>query len=255
MALLRQFFRDKLNVKIFDTRKEMGDCAGAECAACIKALLAQKPAINIMFAAAPSQNETLAALLADEKIAWDRINAFHMDEYVGISPTHPASFRNFLNKALFVRKPFRSVNLINGNASNPMAEAARYAKLLQDNPLDICLLGIGENAHIAFNDPSVADFKDPKDVKLVVLEEVCRIQQVHDGCFSELEEVPKTAYTVTIPALLRADFMFCSVPAPTKAQAVKHMLKDPVNPLCPATILRTKENARLYLDADSANLI
>lgn len=255
MASLKEFDKDKLVVKVFDTRKEMGDCAGKEAAVVIRELLSFKEEINVMFAAAPSQNETLAALLEADGIDWSRINAFHMDEYVGIDPNHRASFRNFLRKAIFDLKPFKSVNLIDGNASNCEEEAGRYAKLLEKHPLDVCLLGIGENGHIAFNDPSVADFHDPKGVKVVELEDVCRMQQVHDECFDSFDEVPKHAFTVTIPALLRAKHMFCSVPAPTKANAVYHMLNDEIGEQCPATALRSQPDARLYLDKDSAAMI
>lgn len=252
MALLKEFGKDRLVVKAFDTRKEMGDCAAMEAAIVIRELLSFKEEINVMFAAAPSQNETLEALLEADGIDWSRINAFHMDEYVGIDPDHRASFRNFLRKAIFDLKPFKSVNLIDGKAKDCEEEADRYTQLLERHPLDVCLLGIGENGHIAFNDPSVADFNDPKGVKIVELEDVCRMQQVHDGCFDSFDEVPKYAFTVTIPALLRAKHMFCSVPAPTKANAVYHMLNDEIGEQCPATALRSQPDARLYLDKDSA---
>lgn len=143
MAVIKEFSCDQLLVRVFDSRAAMGLCAGAEAAACIKKLLAEKESINVMFAAAPSQNETLAALIADPQIDWGRINAFHMDEYVGLDPDHPAGFRNFLKRAIFDLKPFKSVNLLNGNAENPEAEAARYDQLLRDHPLDVCLLGVG----------------------------------------------------------------------------------------------------------------
>lgn len=255
MALVKEFGKDSLVVKVFDSRKAMGDCAGMEACAVIRELLSSKEEVNVMFAAAPSQNETLAALMEASGIDWSRINAFHMDEYVGIDPNHRASFRNFLRKAVFDLKPFRSVNLIDGNAADCEAEAARYSRLLDEHPLDVCLLGIGENGHIAFNDPSVADFNDPKGVKIVELEDVCRMQQVHDGCFDSFDEVPRHAFTVTVPALLKARHLFCSVPARTKANAVFHMLNDEVGEKCPATALRLEPDARLYLDMDSASMI
>lgn len=251
MSVLKDYYCDQLHVRVFDSRKTMGDCAGFEAAACIKALLAKKDVINVMFAAAPSQNETLAALCADSDIDWSRVNAFHMDEYVGLDPAHPAGFRNFLKRAIFDNKNFRSVNLLNGNAADPETEAQRYDKLLRDNPLDVCLLGIGENGHLAFNDPPVADFNDPKFVKVVTLEQRCRVQQVNDGCFSSVEQVPTHALSVTIPGLLQASSMFCSVPAATKAEAVEHTLHDAIQTACPATILRTHACASLYVDADA----
>ena len=255
MAILKDFYCDKLHVRVFDSRASMGDCAGAEASACLKKLLAEKETINVMFAAAPSQNETLAALIADPDIDWARVNAFHMDEYVGLDEAHPAGFRNFLRRAIFDLKPFKSINLLNGNAADAEAEAARYDKLLRENPLDVCILGVGENGHIAFNDPPVADFEDPKYVKVVELEERCRIQQVNDGCFEKVELVPTHALSVTIPGLVQAKHMFCSVPAPTKAEAIKHMINDDITTACPATILRRHDDTKLYVDADAGKYI
>lgn len=248
----REMTVDRLPVKIFDTRQEMGCCAGKEAAQAIRELLKEKERVNVIFAAAPSQNETLETLCREPDIDWGRVNAFHMDEYVGLDPDHPAGFGNFLNRAIFGRLPFASVNRINGNAADPAAEARRYGELLKDNPPDICLLGIGENGHIAFNDPPVADFADPCTVKLVTLEDRCRWQQVHDGCFETIDQVPLQALTLTIPILCAAKKMFCSVPAVTKAEAVKNMLTGPVSTACPASILRRHEAAVLYLDADAA---
>lgn len=255
MAVLKDFYANKLRVRVFDSRKAMGDAAGAEAARCIKELLAKKEVVNVMFAAAPSQNETLAALAEDPDIDWSRINAFHMDEYVGLDESHPAGFRNFLRRAIFDSKPFRSVNLLNGNAEDPEKEAVRYHELLAAHPLDVCILGIGENGHIAFNDPPVADFEDKMYVKVVELEEVCRMQQVHDGCFASLEQVPTHALSVTIPGLCAARYMFCSVPAATKAEAVKHTVEDPVSTACPATVLKEQEHACLYTDRDAGKYL
>ena len=251
MSVLKDFYCDKLHVRVFDSRRAMGDCAGSEAVACIKELLKEKETLNVMFAAAPSQNETLEALCADTDIDWSRINAFHMDEYVGLDASHPAGFRNFLKRAIFDAKPFRTVNLLNGNADDPEEEAKRYDQLLRDNPLDVCILGVGENGHVAFNDPPVADFNDPKMVKIVELEEVCRQQQVHDGCFEELSQVPTHALSVTVPGLMQAKHLFCSVPAKTKAEAIRHMINDEISEKCPATILRQQDDARLYTDADA----
>lgn len=249
--MAKDFFVDKLHVRIFESRTAMGQCAGNEAAAQLRALLSQKEEVNMMFAAAPSQNEVLAALCSATDLAWNRVNAFHMDEYVGLQPQHPAGFANFLNRAVFERLPFKSVNLINGNSADPNREAERYGDLLRLHPLDLCLLGVGENGHIAFNDPPTADFHDPKWVKVVELEERCRVQQVHDGCFACLEDVPTHALTVTVPALASAASMFCVVPAPTKANAIRDMLNGPIATACPASILRTHPAAGLYLDLDS----
>lgn len=255
MAVLKDFYCDKMRTRVFSTRGEMGVCAGTEIANKIKEFLAKKEYVNVMFAAAPSQNETLQALMADPDIEWNRINAFHMDEYVGLDEDHPAGFRNFLRRSVFDLKDFRSVNLLNGNAADPEKEAERYSALLRDNPLDVCILGIGENGHVAFNDPPVADFNDAKLVKIVELEQRCRQQQVNDGCFDVIDKVPTHALTVTVPGLCTAEWMFCSVPAATKAEAVYRVVNEEISTKCPATILRTKDHAFLYADADSGKNI
>lgn len=250
--MIKDFTVDQLRVRVFETREQMGACAGAEAAACLKRLLAQQAEVNMIFAAAPSQNETLAALCADPDIDWGRVNAFHMDEYVGLSEAHPASFRRFLRRAIFDRFAFRSVNLIRADSDDPEGELARYTALLDAHPADICMLGVGENGHIAFNDPGVADFHDPASIKIVTLDERCRNQQVNDGCFARLGDVPRQAMTVTIPALCRARYMYCSVPAATKAEAIGRMLGGEVSTACPASILTRHENAFLYVDRDAA---
>ena len=255
MTVVKDFYCDRLKVRVFDTRDEMGQCAGQEAADCVRELLKTQDTVNIMFAAAPSQNEVLSTFKSAPGIDWSRIRAFHMDEYVGLDSAHPAGFRNFLKRALFDELPFGSVHLLNGNAEDPQEEARRYGQLLKDYPLDICLLGIGENGHIAFNDPPVADFKDPCFVKIVELEHTCRLQQVHDQCFDTIEQVPTHALTVTIPALMSARYMYCSVPAATKASAVGRMIQGEISTECPATILRTHDHAALYTDQEAGKLI
>lgn len=255
MALIKEMKTGKLLVKVFDTRNAMGEDAGKEAAACIRQLLKEKEEINIIFAAAPSQNETLETLIKEPGIEWERVNAYHMDEYVGLAPEHPAGFRNYLNRTIFEKLPFKTINLINGNAEDAYAEAKRYGELLLAHPVDLCLLGVGENGHLAFNDPGVAEFDDPVRAKVVPLDEVCRQQQVNDGCFETIDEVPTHAITVTIPGLTAARYMFCSVPAATKARAIKDMLSGEVTEKCPASILTEHEAAVLYLDKDSAAMI
>jgi len=252
MNVIKQTQVGRLSVRVFDTREAMGACAGGEAAQALRDVLTQQGYANVMFAAAPSQNETLAALCAAEGIDWSRVNAFHMDEYIGLEPSHPAGFRNFLKRAIFDRFPFASVHLLNGNAEDPAQEALRYEALLREHPLDICLLGIGENGHIAFNDPPVADFEDPHLVKIVELEKRCRQQQVHDGCFPSIDQVPTHALTVTIPGMMGAKRLFCSVPAATKAGAVGRLVCGPISTDCPATVMRRHPCARLYLDMDAA---
>lgn len=247
--------KDLLTVNIYETREEMGKAAGADIKACILDLLTKKETINMIFAAAPSQNEVLASLAEDREIPWDRVNAFHMDEYIGLSADAPQGFGNFLKNAIFGRAPFKSVNYIDISAPDAEKECERYAALLREYPTDIVVMGIGENGHIAFNDPPVADFKDPKMVKPVPLDEVCRNQQVNDGCFAAIDDVPKTAITLTVPTLFAGDHLFCIVPAKTKANAVRDTLCGEIGEACPATILRRHASAVLYLDSDSSALL
>jgi len=244
----------KLDVRIYEDRKSMGIAAAEKFAKEADALLKNKAEINVVFAAAPSQNEFLEALRY-ENLDWQRINAFHMDEYIGLATDAPQGFGNFLKERLFSQFNFKSVNYLNGNAEDIAAECARYASLLLKYPVDVVCMGIGENGHLAFNDPPVADFEDPKMVKVVVLDEVCRQQQVNDGCFAALNEVPKQALTLTIPALLSAGYINCVVPGPTKAQAVARTLNSEISTENPATILRRHAKAVLFLDQDSSRLL
>lgn len=244
----------KLPVRIYDTRRNMGEAAAADVAACIRELLAVKQEIYMIFAAAPSQNEFLAALAVAPGIEWGRIHALHMDEYVGLPADAPQGFGNFLRAAIFDKVPFASVDYI-GTGSDSDETCRRYAALLQGIQVDIVCMGIGENGHIAFNDPPVADFNDPLTVKKVALDETCRLQQVHDGCFARIEEVPRYAVTLTVPTMFRARYIFCIVPAPTKANAVRATVCGPISEQCPASILRTHEHAILYTDSDSAALL
>lgn len=252
---MKNFKKDLLSVNIYDTRAEMGEAAARDIKNCILALLNKKESINMIFAAAPSQNEVLAFLALDREIPWNRVNAFHMDEYIGLSSDAPQGFGNFLKAHIFALADFKSVNYIDISALDADKECERYAALLKQYPTDIVVMGIGENGHIAFNDPPVADFKDKKAVKAVTLDEICRNQQVNDGCFNKIEEVPKTAITLTVPTLFAGDYLFCIVPAKTKAKAVRATLNDDINEKCPATILRRHKNAVLYLDSDSSSIV
>ena len=255
MSKVKQWTANKLKVKTFETREEMGNHVAYEVSQKIKKLLMEKDMINIIFAAAPSQNEFLSALSIEEGINWSRINAFHMDEYIDLKSAASQRFGEFLNERIFGKVPFNKVYYINGEADDPALESQRYANLLKQFPVHIVCMGIGENAHIAFNDPHDADFYDPLMVKEVKLDEVSRQQQVHDGCFANIDEVPVSAITLTVPTLLSAKNIFCIVPGNNKAQAVYHTLNDEVNEKYPSTILRNHENAILYLDKESASKI
>ncbi len=252
---MKSFVKDKLKIKVYDSRSEMGRAAALDIKAGILKVLRRRENVNMIFAAAPSQNEVLAALVEDSEIPWERINAFHMDEYIGLSPDAPQGFGNFLKRSLFSLVPFKSVNYIDPTATDANAECERYGWLLCENSPDIVVMGVGENGHIAFNDPPVADFFDKTTIKAVELDPVCRNQQVNDGCFKSLDEVPTHAITLTVPMLTSAPAIYCIVPAPTKAKAIRAMLNDEICEDCPATILRVHKNATLYLDPDSSSLL
>ncbi|GAB2669790.1 glucosamine-6-phosphate deaminase [Flavihumibacter cheonanensis] len=243
-----------MEVVVFDSREEMGLTAAKRVSQKIRELQQEKPVLRMMFAAAPSQLEFLKALIK-EPINWQGIIAFHMDEYIGLPASHAASFRNFLNRYLFDLVPFREIHWINGEVEDPQQEADRYAALLAESPMDIICLGIGENTHLAFNDPHVADFQDPCLVKLVDLDPACRQQQVNDGCFETLEEVPALAITVSLPALYSGTYLFCMVPGKNKAQAVQHTMQEAISPVFPSTLLRKHPAVVLFLDRDSAALL
>lgn len=252
---MRTFQKDKLQVEIYENRTLMGEASARDIKAKIAELLSKKKEINMIFAAAPSQNDVLKSLVEDKEIEWNRVNAYHMDEYIGLDKDAPQGFGNFLKAHIFGLVPFKSVNYIDITTTDPEKEAERYGKLLDENPTDIVIMGIGENGHIAFNDPPVADFNDKKTVKPVKLDEICRQQQVNDGCFSSIDKVPTHAMTLTVPTLVRAPYLFCIVPAPTKAKAVYETLNGSIDEHCPASVLRLQENAKLYLDNESSKLL
>ena len=252
--ILKEFKSDRLDVRVYDTRKSMGSAAADDVAACIRKLLSQKAEIWMIFAAAPSQNEFLEALAAEPDIEWARIHALHMDEYIGLPEDAPQGFGNFLRAAIFGKVPFASVDYI-GSGGDPDEACRRYGAILDSVTVDIVCMGIGENGHIAFNDPHVADFNDPLKIKKVKLDVKCRLQQVHDGCFGDISEVPEYALTLTVPAMFKAGYLFCIVPAATKAEAVRSAVFGPVTEQCPASILRKHGNSVLYTDPDSAEYI
>jgi glucosamine-6-phosphate deaminase len=245
---------NKLSVQVYQTRTEMGSAAALRVTEQINELLREQATVNIIFAAAPSQEEFLQAL-RQAPIEWGRIRAFHMDEYIGLHPDAVQGFGNFLRERLFDKVPFLTVYYIDGDAVDLKKECERYGALLQKYPPDIVCMGIGENGHIAFNDPPTADFDDPYAVKVVALDQPCRQQQVNDGCFSELQSVPSHAITLTIPTLMSGRFVYCIVPGKLKAQAVFNTLHREVVEDYPASILRNHACAILFLDALSAEKV
>lgn len=249
---MREFKVDQLNVKVCANRAATGRESAILVSGRINEILGQQEYINIVFAAAPSQNEFLAAIRTQTRVDWRRINAFHMDEYIGLPRDAPQSFGTFLKEKLFGWMPFNSVNYINGNATDLQTECERYTLLLAQYPPDIVCMGIGENGHIAFNDPHVADFNDPLQVKVVELDPECRQQQVNDGCFSNLAQVPTHALTLTVPALMAGKYIYCMVPGKNKAKAVDRTLNGEIDEQCPASVLRRHTNAILFLDKESS---
>ncbi len=243
----------EVTLKIYPDRKAMGAGAAKDAADALRRLLAEKDEVNALFAAAPSQSEFLAALALEPGIEWERVNALHMDEYMGLPADSSALFRVFLDEAIFKRVVLKKVYYVDDPEVNEDI-TERYRRILKENPLDIVFMGIGENGHIAFNDPPVADFDDPVDVKVVDLDLVSRQQQVHDKTFPDLDSVPKQAYTVTIPPMIKARERFCIVPSALKAMAVKAALEGPVDTACPASILRTVKTS-MYIDRDAASLL
>lgn len=251
---MRELKKEKLAVKIFETRELMGAAAATVAADKIVELLKRKEYINIVFAAAPSQNEFLANL-AKKEVDWKKVNAFHMDEYVGLNSDAPQLFGNFLKERFFNKVPLRNTFYLNGSAPDPGQECKRYAELLEQYPTDIVFLGIGENTHVAFNDPHVADFNDPVMVKIVDLDEKNRKQQVDPddpSCFNDIKEVPTHAITLTVPALFRSDYAYAIAPGPKKADAIYHTLIDEIQEKYPSTIFRKHPNAVLFIDEKSA---
>ena len=251
--LVRKIHVDRLTIEVHSTRAAMGAAAASACARRIREVVAVRNSCLMIFAAAPSQNELLAELRAASGVPWERIEAFQMDEYHGLPQGAPQRFSEFLRRALFDHVPFRAKQLLDAAGLPIDEEMRRYASLLAAAPIDIVCLGVGENGHVAFNDPAVADFDDPMPIKEVELDTECRNQQVRDGAFPDVDAVPARAVTLTVPTLMRGESLFCVVPGRAKALAIKTMLTGPVSESCPASILRTHPNCTLYLDGESAS--
>ncbi len=246
---------ENLDIHISANRDALGALAAKNVSSLIKQRLNEQREVRVVFAAAPSQDEFLAELTSDTTIEWDRVAAYHMDEYLGLPPDSPALFSSYLNNHLFSRVRFKSVEILHSNAKDPTEECRRYARLLGEKPIDIVCMGIGENGHIAFNDPPVADFNDPETVKVVELDLACRQQQVNDGCFPDIGAVPRYAITLTVPTLFSAANLSIAVPGIRKAPAVERALYGEVSTACPASILRKHRRAMLFLEGQSASKI
>lgn len=238
-----------LTVQAFDTVEELGQAAARDVAAQLRTVIAERGQARVVFAAAASQRATLHAL-ASQDVDWSRVHAFHMDEYLGLPADASQRFGLWLRRNFFDRVDLASVHLIEPGADADET-AADYARALSEQPIDVVCLGIGQNGHLAFNDPPVADLHDPQDVKVVELDDTCRSQQVDDGEFATFDDVPTHAITLTIPRLLRAGALFCVVPGERKRWAVQQAIEAPIGAAHPATALRLHPNCTLYLDAES----
>jgi glucosamine-6-phosphate deaminase len=247
---VRRFTQGKLCVEIHPDRESAAQAAAAAFTAAIDG--AKTTEIGAVFATGASQLALLAQITKLHGIPWERIRGFHLDEYVGLPQAHRASFRRYLREHLVSRVPIGSFLELDGTASDPERVCTEYARALREASPQVCLLGIGENGHLAFNDPGIADFSDPADVKIAELDEVCRQQQVAEGWFASFAEVPERAITLTIPAILRIPQLIVSAPGSRKAAIMRRTLTEEISTACPATILREHPNATVYLDQDSA---
>ena len=246
--------RDSLRTFVLPDRQTMANAGAAHAADRLRALLAARPRARVIFAAAASQAEMLDTLAGAAGIDWSRVEAFHLDEYVGLPLGHPRSFGTWLDEHIWSRVRPGRVERIDGGSPDPATESRRYGRLLDDGGIDLGLVGIGENGHVAFNDPHVADFDDPLTVKSVEIDDTSRHQQVRDGAFEAFEGVPRLALTVTMSAILASGSLCVVVPGAQKAEAVARTLDGPIETACPASALRRHPDAFLFVDADAFSL-
>lgn len=250
----------RLAVEIHSDRSALGLAAARAAAAYLHDVIAAKGEARVIFACAPSQDEFLSSLIDVSKsghtyVDWSRVTAFHMDDYVGLKASHPQSFRHYLQAHFLSKVKVGRFHPLPAEEPDAASVCTRYSALLSEKPIDLICLGIGENGHIAFNDPPVADFEDPQLVKVVELDEACRNQQVNDGCFPTFADVPRHAFTLTVSVFRRARRLSIHVPGPRKADAVKATIENSVSTACPATILRLHPEATLYVDVAAAKLL
>ncbi|BAZ68971.1 MAG: glucosamine-6-phosphate deaminase [Pelatocladus maniniholoensis HA4357-MV3] len=256
MPFTKKIFRvDDLNVQIYNCEAELGENVAEIARDYLQEVLQKNGHAAVLLATGNSQIRFLDTLIALGGIDWSQVTCFHLDEYLGISAGHLASFRRYLREHFHKRVNLKEFHYIEGDALEPLVECDRYSKLLQAQPIDLCCLGVGENGHIAFNDPSVANFQDAYSVKLVKLDQANHKQQVKQGHFPNLEAVPKYAFTVTIPLICSAKKILCLAPGSHKAKIVQQMLQENISTDCPASILRKYSQATLFLNQDSGSLV
>ena len=244
-----------MSVLIYNSETELAQDVAQTVQKCLQDILKVRETATVIFATGNSQIQFLDALTGLDGINWSRIICFHLDEYLGIDAEHPSSFRYYLRERLEKKVKPKKFNYIAGDTLQPLTECDRYTELLRLQSIDLCLLGVGENGHLGFNEPSVADFEDPHMVKLVKLDTVNHQQQVTQGHFPNLESVPKYAFTLTIPMICSANKILCLAPGKRKAKVVEQMLQGDINKNFPASILRQQTQATLFLDRESAGLV
>ena len=246
---------EKLKVEVHPNSEAVGAAAAAAAAEALEQLSTLRKTFGVIFATGASQIETLRALTAISALPWDQVDGFHMDDYVGLPLDHPASFRAYLVRELVEKVSMRSFAHIDGRAPDPEDTCRTYAEKLRAADPQLCLLGIGENGHLAFNDPGEADFNDPLDVKIVHLDEACRRQQAAEGWFNTVDEIPKTAITLSMSTLFRVQKLILSVVGTRKANIIRRTFDDPITTACPATILRTHPDATIFMDRAAGALV
>jgi glucosamine-6-phosphate deaminase len=251
----KHFDVGSMKLEIHASKKAAGEAAAQSAAQALKQLDQSRNAIGVIFATGASQLETLHALTSLPNLPWKKIHGFHLDEYVGIDENHPASFRRYLRENLTERVHMAEFLEIDGSSPDSDRVRQDYVQQLREANPQVCLLGIGENGHLAFNDPAEADFDDPEAMKVVTLDAACRQQQLAEGWFATFEDVPKRALTLTIPTLFKVPKLIVSVPGRRKAEIVRRTLEDPISTACPATLLRTHPDVTIYLDEDSASAL
>lgn len=252
--MTRSFKVDRLRVDVFDSALDLGRAAAEFVVLQLMAAIEKRGKARLILATGTSQFAFLNKF-QQEVLDWSRIQVFHLDEYCGLPESHPASFRRYLRERILESVKPGKVHFLRGDAEPVSVELERYEKLLRAEPIDIACIGIGENGHIAFNDPPVADFNDPQLVKVVDLDEACRRQQLGEGWFPQLDDVPRQALSLTIPAILSSRTISCVVPEVRKANAIRDTLYGPITTRCPASILRTHPKARLFLDKASGSML
>jgi glucosamine-6-phosphate deaminase len=250
----KSFNKDNLQVKIYNEEKEMGNAAADFVVQHLQLAIQEKGTANLILATGASQFAFLDAL-KQKQLDWKKVTVFHLDEYIDLSDQHPASFRKYLKERILNSIQPGKVYLINGDAKDLQKEIEQYEKLLRDNPVDVACIGIGENGHIAFNDPPVADFNDPKWVKVVELDEACRRQQLGEGWFPTFEDVPKEAVTLTVTAIMSCKTISCVVPGKRKSQAIKDTIEGEISTACPASVLRNHGHTVLFMDVTAASAL